>query len=103
MKGKKSTKVVLPSVAYPKFAGKWKTSVPIKAEAKTLVVPQGSVRRPDECSPAIGKYEAGFAPKHNANTYTGEKVVGIATMHKSCLQPVFSQQEAEDSAKMRRN
>lgn len=34
--------------------------------------------------------------------YTGENLVGIAVMHKSCLQPVFSQQEAIDSAKMRR-
>jgi hypothetical protein len=35
-------------------------------------------------------------------TYTGTQVVGIAVMHKSCLQPVFSQEAAEDSAKMRR-
>ena len=35
-------------------------------------------------------------------TYTGTKVIGIAVMHKSCLQPVFSQEAAEDSAKMRR-
>lgn len=34
--------------------------------------------------------------------YTGTQVKGIAVMHKSCLQPIFSQQEAEDSAKMRR-
>jgi hypothetical protein len=35
-------------------------------------------------------------------TYTGSNVLGIAVMHKSCLQPVFSQEAAEDSAKMRR-
>jgi hypothetical protein len=35
-------------------------------------------------------------------TYTGTQVIGIAVMHKSCLQPVFSQEAAEDSAKMRR-
>lgn len=34
--------------------------------------------------------------------YTGDNVKGIAVMHKSCLQPVFNQQEAIDSAKMRR-
>lgn len=34
--------------------------------------------------------------------YTGTEVIGIAVMHKSCLQPVFSQQEAQDSARMRR-
>lgn len=34
--------------------------------------------------------------------YTGDKMIGVAVMHKSCLQPVFSQEQAEDSAKMRR-
>jgi len=35
--------------------------------------------------------------------YTGDQLVGIAVMHKSCLQPVFSEQAARDSATMRRN
>jgi hypothetical protein len=34
--------------------------------------------------------------------YTGDKLLGIAILHKSCLQPVFSQEEAEDAAHMRR-
>jgi phosphotransferase system HPr-like phosphotransfer protein len=34
--------------------------------------------------------------------YTGTKIVGIATMHKSNAVPVFSNEEAEDIAKMRR-
>jgi len=35
-------------------------------------------------------------------TYTGTKIIGIAVLHKSCLQPVFSQEEAIDIARMRR-
>jgi hypothetical protein len=35
--------------------------------------------------------------------YTGTRLLGIAVLHKSCLQPVFSQEEAEAAAKMRRN
>ena len=35
--------------------------------------------------------------------YTGDKLLGIAVMHKSCLVPIFSQEEAESVAKMRRN
>jgi hypothetical protein len=35
-------------------------------------------------------------------TYTGSKIIGIAVLHKSCLQPVFSQEEAIDVARMRR-
>jgi hypothetical protein len=34
--------------------------------------------------------------------YTGTAVAGIVVQHKSCLQPVFSIEEAKDSAKMRR-
>jgi hypothetical protein len=36
------------------------------------------------------------------NTYTGDKLIGIATMHKSNMVPIFSQEDAEDISKMRR-
>ena len=36
------------------------------------------------------------------NTYTGDRLVGIATMHKSNSVPVFSQEDAIEIAKMRR-
>ena len=41
-----------------------------------------------------------FAKK--PNVYTGAKLLGIATMHKSNMVPVFSQEDAEEIAKMRR-
>ena len=34
--------------------------------------------------------------------YTGDKIIGIATMHKSNAVPVFSDEEAVDISKMRR-
>ena len=34
--------------------------------------------------------------------YTGNKIIGIATMHKSNLVPIFSNEEAVDVARMRR-
>ena len=37
-----------------------------------------------------------------AKVYTGTKVLGIATMHKSNAVPVFSDEEAIDISKMRR-
>jgi hypothetical protein len=37
-----------------------------------------------------------------AKVYTGDKVKGIATMHKSNAVPVFSDEEAVDISKMRR-
>lgn len=44
----------------------------------------------------------GIAVKADVPMYTGSQVVGIVVQHKSCLQPVFSQEAAEDSASMRR-
>lgn len=35
--------------------------------------------------------------------YTGDKMVGIGTMHKSNMVPIFSDQEAKDISTMRRN
>ena len=37
-----------------------------------------------------------------APVYTGTEMVGIAIIHKSCLQPVFSKEAAIDTAQMRR-
>ena len=42
------------------------------------------------------------APKAPAKVYTGTKVMGIATMHKSNAVPVFNNQEAVEISSMRR-
>jgi hypothetical protein len=44
-------------------------------------------------SPALAK---------DKKTYTGTKMLGIGTLHKSNAVPVFSEEEAQDMAKMRR-
>ena len=44
----------------------------------------------------------GNATLKTPNVYTGTKVKGIATMHKSNAVPVFSDEEAIDISKMRR-
>jgi len=45
----------------------------------------------------------GIAPKAAVNVYSGErKLLGIATMHKSNMVPVFSKEDAESISKMRR-
>ena len=45
---------------------------------------------------------AGHDTTPNVKVYTGTEMIGIAVMHKSCLQPMFNKQAAEDSAHMRR-
>ncbi|CAB5221392.1 hypothetical protein UFOVP247_154 [uncultured Caudovirales phage] len=44
----------------------------------------------------------GSTPKPEPKVYTGTRLMGIATMHKSNMVPVFSSQDAEDISKMRR-
>lgn len=58
-------------------------------------------RRPSVHIPSLGT-GIGNAPLKPQMEYTGSAVVGISVIHKSCLQPVFSQQEAVDAAGMRR-
>lgn len=40
--------------------------------------------------------------KKQIPTYTGTKIIGIGTLHKSNAVPVFSNEEASDIARMRR-
>ena len=48
----------------------------------------------------------GYAPKKEVQTYSGERqLLGIATMHKSNMVPIFAdnKEEAKEIAQMRRN
>jgi hypothetical protein len=56
----------------------------------------------------LGQYPSRVTPGGDAvvrkNTqYTGDKILGIGTMHKSSSVPVFSSQEVVDISTMRRN
>ncbi len=54
--------------------------------------------------PVIKSVDTGWVPcvKHQDQAYTGTKVKGIGTMHKSNAVPIFSDEEAVDISKMRR-
>jgi hypothetical protein len=47
-------------------------------------------------------FTAGPCVRAPDKVYTGDKIKGIGTMHKSNAVPVFSDEEAQDIAKMRR-
>jgi hypothetical protein len=59
---------------------------------------------PRGASPKIASRvdSAGVGAKAETKVYTGEQVIGISIVHKSCLQPVFSEEQAKDFANMRR-
>ena len=75
-------------LAAPSLSGSYKLTIPegrnTTAHIKSVDTGGGSTNLP--------------APK----IYTGTKVKGIATMHKSNAVPVFSDEEAVDISKMRR-
>jgi len=47
-------------------------------------------------------FTGGPCTKPDQKVYTGTKIKGIGTMHKSNAVPIFSDEEAQDIAKMRR-
>lgn len=58
-------------------------------------------RRTTPDYPSGDTYDSFVAGKKEMK-YTGDRLLGIATMHKSNMVPVFSQESAEEIAKMRR-
>jgi hypothetical protein len=51
--------------------------------------------------PSLNSF-VGFATKKESLKYTGNNLLGIGTLHKSNAVPIFSKEDAEDQAKMRR-
>jgi hypothetical protein len=82
----------------PRFS---RTPAPPKSKgtlAPTMTVPPGRE------TPYIASRDTGWVPctKSTDKVYTGTKVKGIGTMHKSNAVPIFSDEEAKDISKMRR-
>ena len=72
------------------------------SQVTTRVAPQEEqlYRRPEQKIPSHG---SSFCPgETKVNTYTGDVIQGVATMHKSNAVPIINQQQAEDCASMRR-
>jgi hypothetical protein len=74
-------------------------SAPTLSSAYSLSIPAG--RNTTAHIPSRST-DGGTATLAAPKVYTGTKVKGIATMHKSNAVPVFSDEEAKDISKMRR-
>lgn len=74
-------------------------SAPTLSSCYSLTIPEGRNTTAHIKSVDTGVAVATLAP---AKVYTGTKVKGIATMHKSNAVPVFSDEEAVEISKMRR-
>ena len=79
-----------------------KTIVPKKEQSLSDVYSLGKPARRE--TPKIPSLPFTGAPCTKApdKVYTGTKIIGIGTMHKSNAVPIFSDEEAQDIAKMRR-
>jgi hypothetical protein len=83
----------------PKFSSK-----PVEPKRTGTLVSSGPKIPPGRETPHIESRDTGWVActKSQDQTYTGTKVKGIGTMHKSNAVPIFSDAEARDISKMRR-
>jgi hypothetical protein len=79
-----------------------KKAVQARALTRPIVLPK--IPHGRDTTSHIKSVDTGVtvAAKKAAPQYTGDKVIGVSIVHKSCLQPVFSQDQAKDFASMRR-
>ena len=62
--------------------------------------PEPSYRRETPNYPSLSNKMEGFAPRKERQVYTGDKIIGIATMHKSNAVPITSKEDATNISKM---
>lgn len=85
----------------PKVAGQRRgtASQPL---ARTSLSPQYPPGREPQAIPSREDTPGAVAARPADKVYTGTKIKGIGTMHKSNAVPIFSDDEAQDIAHMRR-
>ena len=79
---------------------KYEPKKPVKYKAVTWQ-PTKSYVRETEHYPSLNTF-GGSATKADPKVYTGDKMLGIATLHKSNAVPVFQAEDAVEISKMRR-
>jgi hypothetical protein len=73
-----------------------------KHTAGTLVVNKPYVRQTEHYPSLNSGVDSSSATLSNKKVYTGDKIIGIGTMHKSNAVPIFSDNEAKEISSMRR-
>ena len=85
----------------PRFSNSKTRTVEPAKPVPTLKYPPG--REPGPRIPSLNNgVDTTAATKAPDKVYTGTKIKGIGTMHKSNAVPIFSDEEAQDIAHMRR-
>lgn len=81
----------------------WLESMGIKARTKLKGVDHVNLRAGIHENAKLTNGIAGNGAKKVANVYTGDYIMGIATMHKSNAVPITSGEQAIEVSQMRRN
>lgn len=76
--------------------------LPATAKKTFSTMPNLNYERSTRHIPSLDTGGGSTAPAPT-KVYTGDKMMGIGTMHKSNMVPIFSDQEAKDISTMRRN
>ena len=99
-----------PTAKQRELQSSWETMIK-KYATKTIVTPKQSLSDVYSLGKPAGRetpkipslpFTAGACTKPVQQVYTGTKIIGIGTMHKSNAVPIFSDEEAKDIATMRR-
>jgi len=89
---------------WQKLKAKYDSPKPTSSKSmRKTYTPPVTVRR--DTGPRIPSLDTGYkgaVTVKQTPQYTGDKIVGIGTMHKSNAVPIFSDQEAKDISSMRR-
>lgn len=80
--------------------GKTRKKSPVKVITNSVIA-SGIVRRETPHYPSLNTGGGSCAPAPT-RVYTGDKIIGIAAMHKSNLVPVFNDEAAKEVSSMRR-
>lgn len=91
---------------WSQLRNKWAVPVKEKKVGKIFEpyrsTPAPHIRDTGPRPPSLNPADMRPAPKSETKVYTGTKMIGIGTMHKSNSVPIFSDDEAHDIAHMRR-
>ena len=82
---------------------KWLESMGIKGRTKLKGVEHVNLRDGLSENAKLTNGISGNGTKKQANVYTGDYIMGIATMHKSNAVPITSGEQAIEVSQMRRN
>lgn len=74
----------------------------VGSASSPVLSPKPYIRDTGPRPPSLNSGDMGVASSKPRMQYTGTKMLGIGTLHKSNAVPVFSDEEAIDMAKMRR-